>query len=186
VYHKLIEKVRTFIRFLLLTLGIFILIISGLMLLLSSKQIHKNRLELAAMRDRVAAVEKFELKNNRPPAKDEFQGLLAVLPSRYGRHPYEIASTSDDCPIKVSGDWPKTSGWVLYFWRGEWYEYYCSWNKYHTLTGQASWWGFCGIILFMPLVGCVLIAGSFIPALNRKIDRAKNTSPSVVHHPTFD
>jgi hypothetical protein len=174
---------RAFIRFLLLTLGTIILIISGLMLLLSRKQIHKNRLELADMRDRVAAVEKFELKNNRLPAKDEFQALLAALPSRYGKHAYEIAS-SDNCPIIVSGDSPKTPGWVIFFWRGEWFEYYCSWNKYYTLTEQASWWGFCGIILFMPLVGCVLIAGSFIPALNRKTDRAENPFPPVVLHPT--
>jgi hypothetical protein len=73
---------RILMRCLLLALGMIFLGLSVL-LLLSGQQIRKNRLELADMQDRVAAVEKFELKNNRPPSKEEFQSVIAGLPVRY-------------------------------------------------------------------------------------------------------
>jgi hypothetical protein len=157
---------RILMRCLLLALGMIFLGLSVL-LLLSGQQIRKNRLELADMQDRVAAVEKFELKNNRPPSKEEFQSVIAGLPVRYSVN-YKFAPTPADCQITVPGGWPKTTGWVIYYWRGEWYEYYTSWDKHYTLAQEATWWGFCGQVLFSPVVAGMFIGLSFLPSFRRK------------------
>jgi len=158
---------RILIRCLLLALGIIFLGLSGVVLL-SGEQIHKNQLELADMNDRVGAVEKFEIKNNRPPTKEELPNVLAGLPVRYFANGYELAATPEDCPITIPGGWPKTPGWVLYFWRGEWYEYYTSWNKHYTLAEDATWWGFCGPMLFCPVAAALFVGLSFLPVLKRR------------------
>ena len=161
------DLIRNLTRWLLLGIGIIFLGLSSLMLLLSSKQIHKNQLQFADMQDLVAAVEKFELKNNRVPTKHEFTNLLVGLPIRYPEA-YEFASSPEECHVQIAGGWPKAPGWVIYYWRGEWYEYYSSWNKQNTLAEQATWWGFCGPLLFCPLVAGLFIGCSFLPVLKRK------------------
>jgi hypothetical protein len=161
------QLIRILIRCLLFGIGMIFLGLSGFVLL-SAKQVHKNQLEFADMKDRVAAVEKFESKNNRPPSKEELPSVLAGLPVRYSETQYKFASTPDYCPIKVPGGWPNTSGWILYFWRGEWYEYYTSWNKHYTLAEQATWWGFCGPMLFCPVAAVLFIGLSFLPVLKRR------------------
>jgi len=177
---------RILIRCLLVTFGLIFLGLSGLVLL-SGKQINKNRLELADMQDRVTAVEKFELKNYRAPTKEELHGLFTGLPVRHiANDEYDLASTPRDCPFEVPGGWPDTPGWVIYFWRGEWYEYYSSWNKHYTLTEQASWWGFCGPMLFCPLAAAIFIGTSFLPAVRRKRPAVKNAPHPVVQLPTSD
>lgn len=178
------KRIRILIRCLLLGIGMIFLGLSGI-LVLSAKQIHKNKLELADMKDRVAAVEKFEFKNNRLPTKDEFPSLLIGLPVRYAEV-YEIASTSRDCPFEVAGGWPNTPGWVIYFWRGEWYDYYTSWNKHYTLAEQATWWGFCGPMLFCPVAAVLFIGLGFLPVLRQKLPGVRGASSLVVHPPTVD
>jgi len=177
--------IRLLIRCLLFGLGMIFLALSGV-LFLSAKQIHKNRLVLADMQDRVAAVEKFESKSNRLPTREEFPGLLTDLPVRNHAYNYEFASSSNDCPFNVPGGWPQTSGWAIYFWRGEWEEFYTSWNKHYTLTEQSTWWGFCGPLLFCPVAAVCFIAASFLPVLRKRRAGIKNASPPVVHPPTAD
>jgi hypothetical protein len=75
------QLIRILIRCLLFGIGMIFLGLSGFVLL-SAKQVHKNQLEFADMKDRVAAVEKFESKNNRPPSKEELPSVLAGLPVR--------------------------------------------------------------------------------------------------------
>jgi len=164
-----------------------IFLILTFLVLLSAKQINKNRLQLAEMQECVGKVEAFRSQNHRLPTKEEFHGILAGL----ARHnvslgEFELSSTPQDCPIQVPGGWPNASGWVMYYWRGEWYEYYTSWNNRYTLTEQASWWGFCGPMLFSPLAAVLFIGSSFLPALRRKKARTENPSPLVVQLPTSD
>jgi hypothetical protein len=174
--NRIKRMLRLIVRIFLIVFGMIFLGLSSLVLL-SGKQINKNRLELADMRDRVAVVEKFELKNNRPPSKKEFQDLLVGLPVRYFAETYEFASTEAECPVNAPGGWPKTPGWTIYFWRGEWYEYYTSWNKHYTLEEQSTWWRFCGPFLFCPIAAALLLGSSFLPVFRPTRARANNAHP---------
>lgn len=152
-------------RYILLLLAI---VFSGLscLLLLSAKQISKNRLELADMRDRVGAVRRFQTEQGRLPNDKEFRTLCTSLPVRYFSFQYYIASKPEDCTIQIPEGW-KSGGWVMWYWRGEWFEHYSSWDDYYTLAEQASWWGFCGIMVFFPFIALLSFALWFATALKR-------------------
>ena len=159
---------RTAIRYLFLSIAIVFSGISLLVLLVSGKQISQNRLELADMQDRVEAVKKFQKEQGHLPTDDELRVLPSCLPIRHFGNEYRVASNSRDCAIKIPEEWPKSGGWVMWFWRGEWHEYYSSWNNHYTLAEQASWWGFCGVLLFLPVVAISFFAAYFSPFLRKK------------------
>ena len=158
---------RTILRYLCFATAIGVFVLSFFALLLSSKQISKNRLELADMQDRVEAVKKYYREKGHLPNNDAFQALSDALPVRYMRSPYHFASSERDSEVAVSTQWP-TNGWVISYWRGEWHEYYTSWNEYYTLTEQSTWWGFCGIVLFSPLIAGLLFVCCFTPVLKKR------------------
>jgi hypothetical protein len=150
-------------RNLLFSLGILFSGLSLVVLFLSAPQISKNRLDLLDMRACIEAVKGFQKERHRLPGGEEFRILSASLPSR---NEYWLATTPEECAIQMPGGW-KAGGWAMWYWRGEWNEYYSSWNDFYSLTDQASWWGFCGFLLFLPILALLFLAAAFIPFLRR-------------------
>ncbi|MDB6108982.1 MAG: hypothetical protein JWR69_732 [Pedosphaera sp.] len=66
-------NMKTALRFVCLALAVLFSLIS-LLLLLSGKQINKNKMELADMKDCVHAIKEFEKKTGRLPSQEELGG----------------------------------------------------------------------------------------------------------------
>jgi hypothetical protein len=117
----------------------------------------KNLLVLADMKDRVQAVREFQRQNERLPSKEELAGLSSALPVRYFRYDYYIETSKVSHDPDYPQDWPATGGWVLSFWRGEWWEYYSSWDDRYTLSKQLTAWDGYGFPLAVA-IGLVLLS----------------------------
>ena len=94
----------------------------------------KNLVVLADMKDRVQAVREFQRQNARLPSNQEIAALSSVLPIRYFRYEYQIETSPISRDPDFPKNWPTAGGWVLSFWRGEWKEYYSSWDDRYTLS----------------------------------------------------
>jgi hypothetical protein len=125
------------------------------------KQVAKNRLVLADMQDRVTAIEAFQSREARLPSVDELASISQALPVRYFDYDYQLDTTADGgVDSGYPRGWPASGGWVLWFWRGEWAEYYSSWDRHYTLVDQLSWWAFSwpGSIGFAIAAGLLLLS----------------------------
>ena len=138
------------------------------------KQVAKNRRTLADMQERIAAIEAFQSKEARLPSDEELARIDQGLPVRDSRFNYWLDTT----PYRVAQPgypqgWPASGGWVLRLWRGEWEEYYSSWDRHYTLGDQLSWWAFSwpGFIGFA--IAGVLFLLSRLPLL-RSRDRSNH------------
>ena len=157
---------RALTRYSIILISIALGGLSCLLLLMSWKQINKNQKVLADMKDRVVAIRGFQKDHERLPTKNELEGISRSLPVRYTAYDYEL-QTSSNGMLSIT-NWPQSGGWALSFWRGEWTEYYTSWNEEYSLTQQASWWGFCGPLLFCPVVAVLLFFTSRLRVLQSK------------------
>ena len=136
----------------------------SLLVLVGIGQVEKNRKVAADLADRADAVRKFVAQTQRLPTETELEGLSASLPTRYPpRYHYSLNASIPEAPRSPNGTLD-TTNWVLSFWRGEWSDYYCSWNGYSSVGAQTSILGFCGPFIVAPLVA----VGSFYAAHRRK------------------
>jgi hypothetical protein len=134
---------RSAIRRILITAASIVALVALLDVAGSRRQIAKNRSILADMQDRVAAIEEFERKEARLPSETELSEISERLPTRYFRYDYQLDTRSGGAiDAGYPTGWPVSGGWVLWFWRGEWAEYYSSWDRHYTLSEQLSWWAF--------------------------------------------
>ena len=82
--------------------------------------------------------------------------ISEAQPVRYHQYDYHLDTTAGGgVDSGYPQGWPASGGWVLWFWRGEWAEYYSSWDGHYTLADQLSWWDFC----WPNLVGFAIAAG---------------------------
>jgi hypothetical protein len=155
--HLFSNAVRLIVKGSLIVCGVFCVLVSALLLSIGSKQAAKNKTVLADMKDRVSAVQAFASKEGRLPDRKEFTNLIASLPVRFTTFDYQLSDARETTPVKIEGlqTWPK-GGWVLYFWRGEWFEWYSSWNDHYSLADQVTIWSFGGS--FMIATGLVGLA----------------------------
>ncbi len=118
----------------------------SLLVALSAKQIEKNKMILADMRDCVRAIQEFDKKSGRLPTDSELKVIAESVPQRYlSGHSYYFSTP----PVHTGGENKK--GWMIEVWRSEWAETYTSWNNHFSVEEGASWWGFCGPLLFTPI-----------------------------------
>jgi hypothetical protein len=138
-------------------------VLSLIVVAAGANQVAKNRRVLADMEDRVAAIEALQSREARLPSTDELASISQTLPVRYFQYDYHLDTTAGGGadPSYPQG-WPASGGWVLWFWRGEWAEYYSSWDRHYTLGDQLSWWAFCwpGIIGFAIAAGLLVLSRS--------------------------
>jgi type II secretory pathway pseudopilin PulG len=147
--------IKRVVRYLLIALAVLLCLIS-LIIPLGSMQVSKNSRELSDMKECVQAVEHFNRENGRLPTSKELEQLSAGLSSTHRTHQYEITTSSWDFSEISNTIWSSSGGWAIYYWRGEWYEYYTSWNNLYSLSKNASLWGFFGPTLFLPVIAVFL------------------------------
>jgi hypothetical protein len=165
------NSVRILIRAVFIVVGVFCVSVSALLFLAGSKQVAKNKAVFADMKDCVSAVQAFAIKEGRLPDHNEFTNIIATLPIRYHRYNYELSDSPEKARIQIEGlkSWPK-GGWVLYFWRGEWHEWYSSWNGRYSMANQLTIWNFGGPII----IGAALLGlGCFFAIQHKRL--RKNT-----------
>ena len=173
---------KTAIRVLLLVLAVFFGLVS-LLIPLSSSQVAKNKKLLADMQDCVRAIKDFEKKSGWLPTQEELGKIEDSLPRRYSlRYGFRFGAPPSQPDMSYPKDRPLSEGWMIWYWRGEWSEYYSSWDDHYSLDEQASWRGFCGPLLFAPLVAAAFLALRMIPALrkeepNQTLQRTPDTKP---------
>src|SRR5262245_43036459 len=128
------------IRLLLLALAILFCFIS-LLIPLSAPQIAKNKMELADMQDCVHAIKDFEKKSGRLPTDEELGKIQDSIPRRYHlRYGFKIGAPPSQAAIKLPTPSAASTGWMIWYWRGEWAEWYTSSDDHYSLLEQASWW----------------------------------------------
>ncbi len=130
---------------------------------------YNNRNITAALLDRAEAVKQFVARAHRLPDNKELNALFEGLPShRAPGYQYTLNISLPDSPLPPNGV-SDTSQWTLSLWRGEWNEYYCSWNGYISLTTQtANIWKVCGPCIPAPFAA----VGCFYAAHRRKVGKA--------------
>jgi hypothetical protein len=135
---------RSAIRRVILSVAIIIALLSLLDIAGGWRQIAKNRSVLADMEARVSAIKEFQRAEGRLPSETELAGISERLPTRYFGYDYQLDTRPGGrVDSGYPTGWPASGGWVLWFWRGEWAEYYSSWDGHYTLRDQLSWWAFC-------------------------------------------
>lgn len=135
----------------------------------------KNLVVLADMKDRVQVVREFQRKNERLPSKEELAALSSALPVRYFRYDYQIETSKVSHDPDYPHNWPATGGWVLMFWRGEWWEYYSSWDDRYTLSKQLTAWDNYGFPVAVA-IGLVLLSRvGFLQDRKRQQPNQSNT-----------
>ena len=139
------------LRFVFLTLAVLFSLMS-LLIPLSASQIAKNKMLLADMRDCVRSIKEFEKNFGRLPSEEELGKIEDSLPRRYSlRYGFRFGAPPSQTDMSYPKARPESEGWMIWYWRGEWSEYYSSWDDHYSLEHQASWWGFFGPLLFAPL-----------------------------------
>lgn len=126
----------------------------------------KNLLVLADMKDRVQAVRDFQRQNARFPDKEELAHLSRALPVRYHLYDYYLSFSPLSGDREYPKGWPSAGGWVLCFWRGEWSEYYSSWDDRYSLSVQLTAWDDYGFALSVSIVLFLLSRMPFLRKTN--------------------
>jgi hypothetical protein len=143
---------KTAIRIILMVLTVLFGLVS-LFIPLSSSQVAKNKNLLADMQDCVRAIKEFEKKFGRLPTEEELGKIEDSLPRSYSlRYGFRFGVPPSQRDMSYPKARPESEGWMIWYWRGEWSEYYSSWDDHYSLEEQASWWGFCGPLLFAPVI----------------------------------
>ncbi len=101
----------------------------------------ENAQEIDKMFNTVAQkIEEFRIENKRLPSKEEFRNKISrsfnvQSPSRNVR--YYTSNFPDESLDKFETT-PTENSFLLSYWRGEWMEYYSSWEERNTLTLKKS------------------------------------------------
>ena len=135
----------------------------------------KNLLVLADMKDRVQGVREFQRQNARLPSNEEIAVLSSALPVRHFRYQYQIETSPISHDRDFPKNWPAAGGWVLSFWRGEWREYYSSWDDRYTLSTQLTAWDDYGFPLVVA-IGLVLFSRLSFLRNKKKEQPSKSTT----------
>ena len=151
-----VRPLKLLARSILLALAIIFGFISAL-IPFTGGQIQKNRLLLADMRDRVDAVREFHTRNLRLPTQREFTPLSASLPARSHLYDYQINQSGSSNDPFAPRESPYAGGWTLSIWRGEWNDFYSSWDNRYTLSDRLSYRAFWGWLLWSPLLAIGLL-----------------------------
>ena len=123
---------------------------------------------LADMRDVVAAIKSFQQRSGRLPTDAELSKIEDALPRRY---PLKYDFCFGAPPSQPGENYPseaKNGGWMIWYWRGEWSEFYSSWDDHYSLEDQADFWRFCGPLIWAPPTAAAFFVLGFIPRLRRK------------------
>lgn len=161
---RVIEAV---LYYLILGTGLISSFVTAIMFFACIAQLSRNRKVHGDFMDRVQLVSDFRNKEGRLPTDIELNQLSGSLPVRFFRYNYEINTTLSKVTRPPHGEL-SVDNWTLSFWRGEWSEYYLSWNGENTLDWQASGFRMGGTFVLPPLIitiGCFLGAW----ALNQRI-----------------
>ncbi|RLS39288.1 MAG: hypothetical protein DWH81_08735 [Planctomycetota bacterium] len=132
------------LRVLLLLIGWTGLVFTAIWVFVGTHQSFKNLRINRDFKAAVSCVQDFRSVTGKLPTDIELAMLTAKLPVREHRFNYEVNSTLSLVPQPAGGELNNTV-WTLSFWRGEWAEYYLSWNGYNSLDWQSSWLLFCGL-----------------------------------------
>lgn len=144
MHPRVSNAIRKILRAALLLSAAFGTLVSLGLSATGYRQVEKNKLVFADFKDRVSAVRVFIRDVGRLPGESELAEITAALPVREFKYKYELADSPEKMVhINKLGNWPK-GGWALYFWRGEWHEWYSSWNDHYYMEDQLSLWGFAG------------------------------------------
>src|SRR4030095_8756336 len=146
---------RLLMKALMRTLAVIAIAFSLLVGGLIGRQIFKDNLVLADMRDRVVAVREFQSKEGRLPSETELADISSKQLRRYHDYDYRISTfTKQFSDSRFQKQWPASGGCVLSFCRGEWNEYYTSWDDRYTLLDGLSilsyrtfWLAACGVVV---------------------------------------
>ena len=147
-------------KLLKLWFAIFLVIGVG-SLCMTPGQIEKDRSFVdTKLKPVVHYVDSFRKANNRVPTEPEFDSAKKIIPDIWG---------ADLLPGKEDGlrdgafpaniDWSKE--YAIMVWRGDWAEYYYSWNKRYE-TNNWSWLDAFAMLAFSTIIG-------FIPLLISKV-----------------
>jgi hypothetical protein len=134
----------------------------------SASQVRKNRTLLADMQDAVNAIKQFQRDSGRLPNAEELTEIEKRLPRRYSL-PYAFhfgappAGPEEHLPSEA-----RNGGWILWYWRGEWAEWYTSWDDHYSLAEQTSLWRFCGPLIAAPFGAVLFLALGSLPYFRRK------------------
>lgn len=131
-------------RFLLLLIGWTGLVFTAIWVFVGTHQSFKNLRINRDFKAAVSRVQDFRSEKGRLPTDLEMAAITAKLPVRGHQFDYELNITHSLIPLPP-GSVLNDEVWTLSFWRGEWREYYLSWNGYNSLDWQSSWFMFCGL-----------------------------------------
>ncbi len=130
-------------------------------------QVQKNKMLLADMKDVVTAINSFKEKVGRLPTDDELSKIEDSLPRRYSlRYDFNFGPP----PSQPGEDYPEKAlngGWIIWYWRGEWSEFYSSWDNHYSLEDQVSPSSFYGPFIWAPVASVIFLGLAFLPALKR-------------------
>ena len=141
MHSNVSHRSRFIVRSAFVLAGASLVLISSLLFLGTFTQNEKDQAVFADMKDRVAAVRTFTAREGRLPNDIEFSSLIASLPVRYYRYDYKLSDSPEKTSLAIEGLGKESKGgWVLYFWRGEWHEWYSSWNDHYSLANRSTLW----------------------------------------------
>ena len=135
----------------------------SLLILASVNQVNKNEMLLTDVRSIVAAIYAFKQTNDRLPTVSELSTLEDSVPRRY---PLKYNFKFGVPPSQPGENYPtqlKAGEWIIWYWRGEWSEYYSSWDNHYSLEEQTDLWNFCKPILWAPFATIALIGLGIYP-----------------------
>jgi hypothetical protein len=102
------------------------------------------------MRAVVRSVREFKAKAGRLPTNEDLYQLSGYY---FGQPPPSPGAPELHVP---------PGGWIIWYWRGEWPEYYTSWDDHYSLEEGLSLWGFCRPLTFMPVAAVLCFVFSFV------------------------
>jgi hypothetical protein len=144
------SKMRRVLPSCVFVAGLFLTLLSVLILGTSSNQIRKNKIALSDMQAVVQRIREFKTRAGRLPTEEELHHLGASG-FRFGAPPRGSAPELHAQP----------GGWIIWYWRGEWSEYYTSWDDHYSLEEGISLMSFCGPFFFLPAAAALCLVLSF-------------------------
>ena len=165
------------LRVILILLGM-IFAFGSLLIPASFKQVRKNQMLLSDMQDMVHAIQSFKSKTMRLPNEDELSKIEDSIPRRYSlRYHFHFGVPPSQPDDKYPKE-PKDGGWILWYWRGEWSEYYSSWNDHYSLKDQLSPSDFYGPLIWAPIISTVCFGlAAFLPIFKSKAQQGAAANP---------
>ena len=116
-------------------LGLFMTLDSGLV----EHTIENSRKINQSFEEAISFVTDYENQNQRLPTQAEFQEWSSSFPRRpYSPNDMEIILNEFPKEVTKRFGAPSKNGFALSLWRGEWSEYYVSWQNKTTLTFDRS------------------------------------------------